>query len=47
MELADYERTTALYVSIGIGLVGCVLIAIGSWKALPSRNEKETGVNSE
>jgi hypothetical protein len=46
-ELADYERTTAFAVSIGIGMVGCVLIAIGLWKALPGRNENETSVSSE
>ena len=46
-ELRDYERTTAFAVSIGLGLVGCVLIAMGLWKALPGRNEKETSVSSE
>jgi hypothetical protein len=46
-ELPDYERTTAFAVSIGIGLVGCVLIAVGLWKALPGRNETETGVSNE
>ena len=46
-ELPDYERTTAFAVSIGIGLVGCVLIAVGLWKALPGRNEKETSSGSE
>ena len=37
-ELRDYERTTAFAVSIGLGLVGCVLIAMGLWKALPGKN---------
>ena len=36
-EVPGYERTTAA-VSIGIGLAGCVLIAMGLWKALPGRN---------
>jgi hypothetical protein len=45
-ELADYERTTAFAVSIGLGLIGCVLIAMGLWKALPDRNKKETSVSS-
>ena len=46
-ELSDYERTTAFAVSVCIGLVGYVLIAVGLWKALPGRNEKRTGVSSE
>jgi hypothetical protein len=46
-ELRDYERTTAFAVSIGLGLVGCVLIAMGLWKALPGRNEREASVNAE
>lgn len=47
MELADYERTTAFAVSIGLGLAGCVLIAVGLWKALPGGNQKETNASSE
>jgi len=46
-ELSDYERTTAFAVSVCIGLVGCLLIAMGLWKALPGRNERETSVSSE
>jgi hypothetical protein len=46
-ELPDYERTTAFAVSIGIGLAGSVLIAMGLWKAFPGRNEKRTGVSSD
>ena len=38
MELPDYERTTAFAVSVCIGLVGYVLIAVGLWKALSGRN---------
>jgi hypothetical protein len=46
-EMPGYERTTAFAVSIGIGLVGCVLIAVGLWKALPGRSHKEATVGSE
>jgi len=37
-EMPGYERSTAFVVSIGIGLVGCVLIAVGLWKALPGKS---------
>ena len=47
MELPDYERTTAFAVSICIGVVGCVLIVVGLWKALPSGNRKEATVGDE
>ena len=46
-EMPGYERTTAFAVSVCIGLIGCVLIAMGLWKALPGRNENETGVSGE
>ena len=46
-EIPGYERTTAFAISISIGLVGCVLIAVGLWKALPARTDKETCVSSE
>ena len=47
MEMPGYERSQAFAISIGIGLVGCVLIAVGLWKALPGRNDKEATVANE
>ena len=46
-EMPGYEKTVAFAISIGIGLVGCVLIATGLWLALPSRNGKGTSVGNE
>jgi hypothetical protein len=40
-EMSGYERTTAFAVSIGIGLAGCVLIAVGLWKALPGKRQSK------
>jgi len=36
-EMPGYERSTAFLISIGIGLIGCVLIAMGLWKALSNK----------
>ena len=36
-EMPGYERTPAFAVSIGIGLVGCALIAMGLGKVLAGR----------
>lgn len=38
-EKDGYTQTTAFAVSVGIGLVGVVLIATGLWKALAARNK--------
>ena len=46
-EMPGYEQTVGFAISIGIGLVGVVMIAIGLWKALSVRNDKETSVSSE
>ena len=40
-EISGYERLPAFAVSIGIGLIGCVLIAVGAWKALSGKNGNE------
>jgi hypothetical protein len=42
-----YERTVAFAISIGIGLVGVVMVAMGLWLALPGRNGKGTSVGNE
>lgn len=34
-QIPGYEQTVVFAISIGIGLVGCVLIGVGLWKALP------------
>lgn len=39
-EIADFERTSAFAVSMVIGVVGVGLIAVGLWKALPSRTAR-------
>jgi hypothetical protein len=39
-EMPGYERTVAFAISTGLGLVGCVLIAVGLWKALSGRKAK-------
>ena len=36
-EMPGYERSTAFAVSICIGVVGCVLIVVGLWKALQGK----------
>jgi hypothetical protein len=41
-EMPGYERTVAFGVSIGLGLVGVNLIAMGLWKVLPGREDKQT-----
>jgi hypothetical protein len=46
MEMPGYETTVAFAVSIGLGLVGVVLIAMGLWLALPGRKGKGTSVSS-
>ena len=46
-EMPGYERTTPFVISIGIGVVGCVLIAGGLWKALPGKGNKEGVVGDE
>ena len=38
-EMPGYERSPAFAVSIGIGLVGCVLIAMGLVNVLPGKKE--------
>jgi hypothetical protein len=43
-EMPGYERSPAFVVSIGIGLVGCALIAMGLGKALAGRKGRENGV---
>jgi hypothetical protein len=35
-EMPGYEQTMAFAVSIGIGLIGCGLVAVGLSKALPA-----------
>jgi hypothetical protein len=39
-EMSGYERTVAFAISIGIGLVGVVMVAVGLWKALSGRKAK-------
>jgi hypothetical protein len=46
-EMPGYERTVAFAISIGIGIVGVVLVAMGLWLALPGRNGKGTSVSNE
>jgi hypothetical protein len=36
-EMPGYERTMAFAISIGIGVVGVVMVAVGLWKALSGR----------
>jgi hypothetical protein len=45
--MPGYEHTVAFAISIGLGLVGVVLVAMGLWKALPSRDGKETSAGGE
>jgi hypothetical protein len=45
--MPGYERSPAFVISIGIGLVGCVLIAGGLWKALPGKSNKEGVIGDE
>ena len=47
METPSYEQCLAFAISISIGLVSCVLIAVGLWKALPGINDKEATVANE
>ena len=42
-EMPGYERTPAFGVSIGIGLVGCALIAMGLGKVLAGKKGQENG----
>ncbi len=42
-EMPGYEQTAAFSISIGIGLVGCGLIAVGLWMSLPDGKGKEPG----
>lgn len=46
MEMPGYEKTVAFAISIGIGLVGVVMVAVGLWLALPGRSDRETIVSS-
>jgi hypothetical protein len=43
-EIPGYERSPAFAVSIGIGLVGCALIAVGLREVLTGRKGRENGV---
>ena len=43
--IPGYAHTTAFAVSIGIGLVGCALIVMGLWKALPG-SDRQNVTNS-
>ena len=38
-EMPGYERTVPFAVSIGLGLVGVSLVAIGLWKVLPGKKQ--------
>ncbi len=40
-EVSGYEQTTMFAISVGIGLIGCALIASGLWMALPSGKAKQ------
>ena len=42
-EMPGYEQTVAFSISIGIGLVGCGLIAVGLWMSLPNGKGKVPG----
>jgi hypothetical protein len=44
--MPGYEKTVAFAISIGIGLVGVVMVAVGLWLALPGRSDRETSVSS-
>jgi hypothetical protein len=43
--IPGYERSTAFVISIGIGLVGCALIVMGLWKALPGSDGQNVNRN--
>ena len=45
-EMPGYERTGGFAVSIGLGLVGVSLVAMGLWKVLPGRTGRESSVNA-
>jgi hypothetical protein len=46
-EIAGYEQSPAFIISIGIGLVGCTLVAMGLWRTLPcSKGENATISNN-
>ena len=41
-ELPGYERSPAFAISVGVGLLGVVLVAVGLWKVLPVRQVKQS-----
>ncbi len=41
-ETPGYEQTAAFSISIGIGLIACVLIAVGLWMSLPEGKDKQS-----
>ena len=41
-EMPGYEQTPAFFISIGIGLISCVLIAVGLWMSLPDGKSQPT-----
>jgi hypothetical protein len=46
-EMPGYKRSPAFVVSIGIGLIGCALIATGLWKVFHSRQGTTSCGNTE